>query len=149
MFSLMKETIFKDQVSFEVNFSGELSLTIYSSHLEIKFFPYSSEDSNESIEEVCCSLREILEESIHSSLRDLHYSEERVQPKMCFKCQDCPELHPVTKGKLFHRISCSTTRKIIRLPPQARCWYGEKGIHAIVLIIFLVIMSLFFHFSVF
>ena len=126
-FLLMKEKIFKDQVSFEVDFSGEVSLTIYSSHLEINFFPYSSEDSNLSIEVVCCSLREILEESIHSSLRDLHYSEERVQPKMCFKCQDCPELHQVTKGEQFHRISCSATRKIIRLPPQARCWYGEKG----------------------
>ena len=153
-FLLMKEKIFKDQVSFEVDFSGEVSLTIYSSHLEINFFPYSSEDSILSIEEVCCSLREILEESIRSSLRDLHYSEERVQPKMCFKCQDCPELHPVTKGKEFHRISCSVTRKIIRLPPQARCWYGEKGMHAIILIIFLVIMQhvavlYFSHFSVF
>ena len=128
-FSLMKDRIFKDQVSFEVDFRGELVVSIYSSHLEIKFSPYSSEESELPIEEVCCSIREILEESIYSSLRDLHYSEERVQPKMCFKCQDYTELHPVTKGKLFHRISCSATRKIIRLPPQARCWYGEKGMH--------------------
>ena len=128
-FSLMEEKIFKDQVSFEVGFSGEVSLTIFSSHLAIKFFPYPSEDSELPIEEVCCGIREILEELIHSSLRDLHYSEDRVQPKMCFECQeiDCPELHPVTRGNQFHKMLCTTAHKIIRLPPQARCWYGEKG----------------------
>ena len=132
-FLLMKEKIFKDQVSFEVGFSGEVSLTIFSSHLEIKFFPYPSEDSELPIEEICCGIREILEELIHSSLRDLHYSEDRVQPKMCFECQeiDCPELHPVTRGNQFHKMLCTTAHKIIHLPPQARCWYGEKGMHAI------------------
>ena len=132
-FSLMKEKIFKDQVSFEVGFSGEVSLTVFSSHLEIKFFPYPSEDNELPMEEVCCGIREILEELIHSSLRDLHYSEDRVQPKMCFECQeiDCPELHPVTRGNQFHKMLCTTAHKIIRLPPQARCWYGEKGMYAI------------------
>ena len=135
MFSLIKEKIFKDQVSFEVGFSGEVSLTIFSSHLEIKFFPYPSEDSELPVEEVCCGIREILEELIHSSLRDLHYSEDRVQPKMCFECQenDCPELHPVTRGNQFHKMLCTTAHKIIRLPPQARCWYGEKGMQATLL----------------
>ena len=145
-FSLMKEKIFKDQVSFEVGFSGEVSLTIFSSHLEIKFFRYPSEDSELPIEEVCCGIREILEELIRSSLRDLHYSEDRVQPKMCFECQeiDCPELHPVTRGNQFHKMLCTTAHKIIRLPPQARCWYGEKGMHAFYCFNYSIIMCFLF-----
>ena len=145
-FSLIHDKIFKDQVSFEVVSSGfvdELSLTVCSTHLEVKFFPGSSENRELLIEEVCCNVREILEESIILSLRDLHYGEERAQPEMSFKCHDCHKLHSVTKGREFHRIYCSTTRTNSRLPPQARCWYGEKGDIISMTTMLVIIQSLF------
>lgn len=129
-FELIQEKIFKDHVPFEVISSGfhdEMSLTVRSSHLEINFFPDLSEDRELSLQEVCCNIREIVEASIIASLKDLHYVEKRVRPEMCFKCEDCHELHPVTKGKCLHRMYCCKTRKNSRIPPQGRCWFGEEG----------------------
>ena len=136
-FSLMQDKIFKDQVSFKVVSSGfhdEVSLTVYSSHLEINFFPDLFEDRDFPITEACCNVREIVEKSLLASLGSLHYSRDRVKPEMCLQCSDCPELHPVIKGK-FHRIYCSKTQRSSRIPPKGRCWYGEEGKSVVVYIL--------------
>lgn len=127
-FTLIQDKIFKDQVSFEVITSGfhdEMSIKVYSSHLDVNFFPGFSKNRELPTEVVCCNTRVIIEESIIKSLRNLHYSKERVQPEMCFKCGYCSEFHPITKGKDFYRIYCNTTKINSRLPPHGRCWYGE------------------------
>ena len=129
-FSLVQDKIFRDQVTFDVTCNGfhdEMCLKVYFSHLEINFIPYSSHDREDyPIKEACCNVRQIVEDSIDRSLSDLHYGNKKVKPEMCFRCDHCSELHPVSKGGKFRMLFCSTTKRCNRLPPQGRCWYGES-----------------------
>ena len=132
-FSLIQDRIFKDQVTFKVicdGFQDEMSVSVYSSHLEINFIPFSPDDREDvPTKVVCTSIRQIVEESIIRSLSNLHYSNSRVKPEICFKCDHCSELHPVSKGGKFHMLFCSSKKRRNRLPPQGRCWYGEGELH--------------------
>ena len=126
-FQLNEERIFKDQVSFDVISCeaerDEMSIKVNPSHLEINFFPFSpAEDREVSIEEVCSTIREILEKLIIKSFRDLHYNEERVKPIMCLRCELCNELHQVNKAK---KMTCKKNRKTSPIPPQGRYWYTK------------------------
>ena len=127
-FTLMQDKIFKDQVSFEVHSPGvrdEIALKVHPSHLEIKFFPEHSEDRCTSITEVCSTVRQIMETSIHQSLQDLHYSESKVAPMTCFRCEGCSELHEVEIGKHLVKIHCKKTRTTQSIPDQGKWWYKE------------------------
>ena len=134
-FSLVQDKIFRDQVTFDVTCNGfqyEMCLKVYSSHLEVNFIPYSSDNHEDyPIKAACCNVRQIVEDSIDRSLSDLHYSKKKVRSEMCFKCGYCSELHPVIKGKKFHMLICSSTKRCSRLPPQGRCWYGEGEVYYI------------------
>ena len=127
-FTLMPDRIFKNQVSFEVcshdSVHDQMSLKVYSSHLEMKFFPGLSEDREVSITEVCSNVRQIVETAIHQSLRDLHYSEHKVKPEMCFQVarDQCDGLHPVKKLK----IHCAEKRTDKNIPDKGKWWY-DKG----------------------
>ena len=127
-FTLKQDKIFKDQVSFEVHSPGvhdEMALKLHPSHLEIKFFPEHSEDRCTSINEVCNNVRQIVETSIQQSLQDLHYSESKVAPVTCFKCEDCSELHKVEIGKHFIKIYCEKNYNTKPIPDQGKWWYKE------------------------
>ena len=127
-FILMQDRIFKDQVSFEVHSPGvhdEMALKLHPSHLEIKFFPEHSEDRCTSITEVCSNVRQIVETSIHQSLQDLHYSESKVAPVTCFRCEDCSELHEVQIRKQLVKMHCKKTRTTQSIPDQGKWWYRE------------------------
>ena len=127
-FVLMQDKIFKDQVSFEVHSPGvhdEMALRLHPSHLEIKLFPEHSEDRHTSITEVCSNVRQIVETSIHQSLQDLHYSESKVAPVTCFRCEDCSELHKVEIGKHLVKMYCKKTRTTQSIPEQGKWWYKE------------------------
>ena len=66
-FRLVQDEIFKDQVSFEVHSCADqdkMSLKMFPSHLEIKFFPAVCEDRDLSIDTVCSSIRQIIEMSM-------------------------------------------------------------------------------------
>ena len=125
-FTLVQDKIFKDQVSFEVVSPGvqdEMALWLHPSHLEIKFFPELSEDRETSIAKVCSNVRKIVETSISRSLQDLHYNESRVKPMMCFRCENCSDLHPIVQGRKF-TIFCDKFRKRKCIPAEGECWYG-------------------------
>ena len=128
-FSLIQNKIFRDKVTFDVTCNGfqdEVSLKVYSSHLEVNFIPYSLDDRVDyPITVACCNVRQIVDDFIGRSLTDLHYSNKKMKSEMCFKCDHCSELHPVIKGGKFHMFICSITKKRYRLPPQGQCWYGE------------------------
>ena len=129
-FVLIHDKIFKDQVSFEVHSpweeQDEMSLKVYSTHLEVKFFPFLSDDDRDTpLKEVCNNVRQILEKSILRSLKDLHYSKEKLDPMTCFKCEHCKQMHPVKTGRTHHRIYCNKARKGSRIPVNGRCWYNE------------------------
>ena len=129
-FSLIQDKIFRDQVTFDVIYNGfhdEMSVSVNPSHLKLNFIPYSP-DNREAFptKVVCCNVRRIVEDSIDRSLSDLHYSNKKVKSEMCFKCDHCHELHPVSKvGKFHNKLTCSRTRNNDRIPSQGRCWYGE------------------------
>ena len=129
-FVLIHDKIFKDQVSFEVHSpweeQDEMSLKVYSTHLEVKFFPFSSDDDRDTpLKDVCNNVRQILEKSILRSLKDLHYSKEKLEPMACFKCEHCTQMHPVKAGRTHHKIHCNKARERSRIPLNGRCWYNE------------------------
>ena len=144
-FALMKEKIFRDQISFEVNShfdEDEMTLKAFLSHLEIHFFPSSyNENRDVPLGEVCNTIRQVVETSILKSLEYLCYTEDKVGPMMCFKCNSCHELHPVKLNKRTncHKIFCKKHRIPSNIPPAGRWWYNEGQFVAFVC---LVIMSL-------
>ena len=135
-FALMKEKIFRDQISFEVHSHSdedEMTLKAFLSHLEIHFFPSSYENREVPIGEVCNTIRQVVETSI---LKYLCYIEEKVGPMMCFKCNSCHELHPVKLNKRTncHKIFCKKHRVPSSIPPAGRWWYNEGQFVAFVCI---------------
>ena len=131
-FALNEEKIFKDQVSFNVRCytdEDELCLKMLPCHLEVKFFPSQSDDRELSIGEMCSSIRQVIETSIHKSLEDLHYNKQNVKPMMCFRCELCSELHRVKTGKGHCKVFCKLTHRNTRIAEQGRFWYNE-GEHA-------------------
>ena len=122
-FFLVEEEIFKDQVSFKVFSPGvhdKISLKLYPSHLEIKFFPYVLQNRDITIAEVCSNVRQIMETSISRSLQDLHYNKSRVEPVMCFRCEHCSDYHPVEQGGKNFTIICEKFQRSECIP----YWYG-------------------------
>ena len=127
-FTLNEDRIFKDQVTFDICYyadEDELSLKVFPSHLEVKFFPSQGEGRDQSIGEVCSKVRQLIEKSIYKSLEDLHYNKRQVKPMVCFRCEHCSELHQVKKGKGHCKIHCRKVHENSRLPLQARYWYNE------------------------
>jgi hypothetical protein len=129
-FSLIEKKIFKDQVSFEVHFHAdhdEVTLKVFSSHVEVSFFPSLGDERDSSVGEVCSNICQVIETSILRSLKDLHYNRDNVKPVMCFRCDHCFELHQVEKmrEKNCHRMYCSKTRTNSPIPPEGRCWFNE------------------------
>ena len=122
-FTLMPDRVFKNQVSFIVcsrdSVHDQMALKVHTSHLEMKFFPGLSEDREVSITEVCSNVRQIVESAIHQSLRDLHYSEYRAKPKMCFRCTNCDVFHPVSEN--------FCPRNNATIPEGAKWWYNIEG----------------------
>ena len=130
-FALILEKIFRDQVSFEVKSLADqdtLSLRMFPSHLQVNFYPSISlcDHRDMSIGEVCSDVRQIIEMSIHRSLENLHYNQDQVKPLMCFKCEECPDLHHVNKG---NKMYCRTTNTMLPIPLNGRCWYNEGKFH--------------------
>ena len=142
-FILMENKIYKDQVSFQVHSDAEVnevSLKMFPSHLKVNFFPsYEDEESSCWVKcacvrswrrpssdllllgEVCSTVHQILKTSILRSLDALHYKRCSVQPMMCLRCQHCPDLHPVKKGKIY----CEQKKKNYHIPTQGSYWFYE------------------------
>ena len=132
-FKLKKEKIHKNHVCFEVHNSpnlDEISLKAHFSHIEIKFRPESDNrelGKSRDLKELCNDLRIKLKKLVMHSLNDLSYDKDKVEPVVCFKCEneDCKELHKVEKGRDYFIMHCRKTRKPFRIPNGARCWYNE------------------------
>ena len=124
-FALMPDRIFKNQVSFLVcsrdSVHDQMALKVYTSHLEMKVFPERSEDREVSIAEVCSNVRQIVETAIHQSLQDLHYSEHRAKPEMCFRCSDCNNLHAAKKWKIYCPV-----KRVTRKLENGKWWFAES-----------------------
>ena len=128
-FTLIEDKIFKDQVSLYVETQSEqdvISLTLQSTHLELRFFPEDCSSRNASVSFVCNGVRERILESIVSSLDNLHYKKPNVEPVICIKCANCSQFHQVKgQGTKFVKIYCEQSRKGFCVPPQAGYWWGK------------------------
>jgi GTPase SAR1 family protein len=130
-FILLPEKIFRDQVSFEVRSKGmqsdEITVQVFSTHLEISFLPDLGEDREVSVGEVCQDIRETFEKSIDRTIENLRYSKVKVQPNVCIKCcnEGCSKFHVVFRGTEFYKFRCDHARRASRLPLPVRCWYNE------------------------
>ena len=134
-FKLIKEKIHKNYVCFEVHNSPDFKLDVISlkahfSHIEIKFRPEKNNPElgmSRDLKELCNDLRIKLKKLVMFSLSDLNYDKDKVEPVVCFKCEneDCKELHKVEKGRDYFIMHCRKTRKPFRIPKCARCWYNE------------------------
>ena len=129
-FHLLQDKIYKDQVILEVcwdNDHDEISLKLKPSHLEVKFFPAKSSSDLQvhSVSEVCNAVRESIAECIDQSIEDLHYSKAKVGPEACFKCDTCPELHPVKNETLY----CPRKKEKSHIPKDGMYWFNRGEIH--------------------
>ena len=126
-FTLRDDKIFKDQVSFRVESSSdldEISLKLHPQHLEINFYPDKCDQRDTPTASVCDKVRERIELSISSSLKDLHYSQANVKPMMCVDCENCSQLHQVRVGK-FVKVYCEEGGRSLCVPPQGECWWNK------------------------
>ena len=122
-FSLLKDSIFRDQVCWKVYKSGEIqgtvSLKMNLSHIELTFCPDENEDIK-SLAPICNNLRLILLEAIHQSLELLRYNPDKVAPVESFRC-NCGKLHPIEIKKNKVTIKCEER---IYMEECSSCWFN-------------------------
>lgn len=125
-FQLNQDKIFKDQISLNVQFPGvqdEISLKVFSSHFQITVFPELPRINRRTpLSNVCCNVREKIEEAIFKSINDLHYRKEDVIPQFCLKCHHCSELHKVD-GDVLHCSKDRVSRKRTHIPEEGKYWF--------------------------
>ena len=93
---LLPDSIFRDQVSFSVGrFKDRVSLKFSSSFLEMVLHPSGCDSHRLHISRLCNDIRNIVDESIKSSLKDLHYDSVKTQHYFCIKCDFCSSTHQV------------------------------------------------------
>ena len=122
-FSLLKDSIFRDQVCWKVYKSSEIqgivSLKMSLSHIEVIFCPDENEDFK-SLAPVCNNLRLILREAVRRSLEHLRYNPDKVVPVESFIC-NCGKLHPVEIKKNKVTIKCEER---IYMEECCSCWFN-------------------------
>ena len=122
-FSLLKDSIFRDQVCWKVYKSCEIQGTVFLkmslSHIEVIFCPDENEDFK-SLAPVCNNLRLILREAIRRSLEHLRYNPDKVVPVESFIC-NCGKLHPVEIKKNKVTIKCEER---IYMEECCSCWFN-------------------------
>lgn len=130
-FTLLEDEIFREQVSFRVIFrgsSGDLSLKVFSSHLQLKFKPHLLEGCEFPRGDMCENIRVAVEKYLDSALKDLNYDEDNVKPQMSFECPSCCCLHKVEDYNEYakcHVMVCNSSSTSVRIPDNGRCWYNE------------------------
>ena len=93
---LLPDSIFRDQVSFSVGrFKDRVSLKFSSSFLEMVLHPSGCDSHRLHISRLCNDIRNKVDESIKSSLKDLHYDSVKTQHYFCIKCDFCSSTHQV------------------------------------------------------
>ena len=130
-FSLLKDSIFRDQVCWKVYKSCEIQGTVLS-HIEETICPYENEDFK-SLAPVCNNLRLILREAIHQSLEHLRYNPDKVAPVESFRC-NCGKLHPVEIKKNKVTIKCEER---IYMEECYSSWFNLGELFGFIFVLFL------------
>ena len=122
---LIPDSIFRDQVSFSVGrFKDRVSLKFFSSHLQVGL---SSRCAH--ISDLCNNVREVIEKSIHSSVKDLRYDSGKTQHYFCCKCELCSSNHRVNQGWVQgdYFMYCSNKHETCILSEDNLVWFQPKG----------------------
>ena len=132
---LIPDSIFRDQVSFSVGRFKDrvVSLKFSSSFLEMVLHPSCCESRRLHISHLCNDIRNIFDESIKSSLKDLHYDSVKTQHYFGIKCDFCSSTHQVQDPDYEdddYIMYCESERKSRALSEDCLSWFRpKKGEH--------------------
>ena len=132
---LLPDSIFRDQVSFSVGrFKDRITLKFSSSFLEIVLNPSFCESRRVHISHLCNDIRNIVDKSIKSSVKDLHYDSLKTQHYFCIKCDSCSSTHQVQDPDYEdddYIMYCEREHKSCALSEDCLSWFRpKKGEHA-------------------
>ena len=132
---LLPDSIFRDQVSFSVGrFKDRVTLKFSSSFLEIVLNPSCCESRRVHISHLCNDIRNIVDKSIKSSVKDLHYDSLKTQHYFCIKCDSCSSTHQVQDPDYEdddYIMYCEREHKSCALSEDCLSWFRpKKGEHA-------------------
>ena len=131
---LIPDSIFRDQVSFSVGrFKDRVSLKFSSSFLEMVLHPSCCESCRPHISHLCNDMRNIVDKSIKSSVKDLHYNSLKTQHYFCIKCDSCSSTHQVQDPDYEdddYIMYCESEHKSCVLSEDCLSWFRpKKGQH--------------------
>ena len=128
---LLPDFIFRDQVSFRVgSYEDRVTLKFFASHLEVILHPSGHKSRHAHISYLCNDVCKVIEKSIHSSVKDLHYDNAKTQHYFCCKCKLCSSNHRVKyQGWLQadYFMYCSKKHEICILSEDNLDWFRPKG----------------------
>ena len=127
---LLPDSIFRDQVSFSVGrFKDRVTLKFSSSFLEIVLNPSCCESRRVHISHLCNDIRNIVDKSIKSSVKDLHYDSLKTQHYFCIKCDSCSSTHQVQDPDYEdddYIMYCEREHKSCALSEDCLSWFRPK-----------------------
>ena len=135
---LLPDFIFRDQVSFRVGcYEDRVTLKFFASHLQVILHPSGNKSRHAHISYLCNDVRKVIEKSIHSSVKDLHYDSGKTQHYFCCKCKLCSLNHRVKyRGwvQADYFMYCSKKHEICILSEDNLVWFQQKGVHRVELV---------------
>ena len=131
---LIPNSIFRDQVSFSVGrFKDRVSLKFSSLFLEMVLHPSCCKSRRLHISHLCNDIRNIVDKSIKSSVKDLHYESLKTQHYFCIKCDSCSSTHQVQDPDYEdddYIMYCESEHKSCALSEDCLSWFRpKKGQH--------------------
>ena len=132
---LLPDFIYRDQVSFRVGcYEDRVTLKFFASHLQVILHPSGHKSKHAHISYLCSDVHKVIEKSIHSSVKDLHYDNAKTQHYFCCKCELCSSNHRVKyQGwvQADYFMYCSKKHEICILSEDNLVWFQPKGMYSV------------------
>ena len=120
---LLKDKIFRDQVTFSVGPYDTVIIKSFATHLKITCIPGEFEYRKCTTTETCGKVYEALESGLQQVLKDMNYG--KVKYSFTFKCSKCTTEHPAKMNhydNLPSSLTCPKTGEKFDLPPGSDKW---------------------------
>ena len=128
---LLPDFIFRDQVSFSVgDLEDRVTLKFFTSHLQVILHPSSHKSRRVHISYLCNDVRNAIDKTIESSIKDLHYESSKTRHYFCCKCNLCSLNHRVKDPGWVEEnffMYCSNEHEICILSEDNLVWFRPKG----------------------
>ena len=128
---LLPDFIFRDQVSFSVgDLEDRVTLKFFTSHLQVILHPSSHKSRRVHISYLCNGVRYVIDKTIESSIKDLHYESSKTRHYFCCKCNLCSLNHRVKDPGWVEEnffMYCSNEHEICILSEDNLVWFRPKG----------------------